>query len=131
MTPFAPQLLALVALGGAIGSIARYAVGILAIRWLGAGFPWGTMAVNVAGSAIIGLLGGAIASGLPMSNEMRLLAITGFLGGFTTFSSFSLDTGTLFLRSPVLAAGYVALTLAGGLLAFALTFEAMRRSYSP
>ena len=127
MNPFAPHLLALIAAGGAAGSIARYAVGIVALRWLGAGFPWGTLAVNVAGSALIGLLGGAVAAGVPLSNEMRLLLITGFLGGFTTFSSFSLDTGTLFLRSPMLAAGYVAVTLAGGLLAFAVGFGVMRR----
>jgi CrcB protein len=122
MNPFAPQFLALVALGGGAGSVLRYATGIWCARWFGAALPWGTLAVNVLGSGVIGLLGGLMLGGLPLSNEARLLAITGFLGGFTTFSAFSLDIGTLFLRSPALGAGYLALTLAGGLGAFALCF---------
>jgi CrcB protein len=122
MNPFAPHLLALVAIGGATGSVLRYAVGIWCAAWFGAALPWGTLAVNVLGSAAIGLLGGLMLGGMPFSTEARLLAITGVLGGFTTFSAFSLDLGTLFLRDPALAAGYLALTLAGGLGAFAAAF---------
>ncbi|MFT8247142.1 fluoride efflux transporter FluC [Roseomonas sp. BN140053] len=125
--PFAPPLLALVALGGAAGSVARYVTGIWALRLLGAGFPWGTLAVNILGSAAIGLAGGLIAAGAPVPDGMRLLLVTGFLGGFTTFSAFALDTGALLERSPALAAGYLALTLAGGLGAFALCFALARR----
>lgn len=126
MNAFAPHLIALVAAGGAAGSVARYAVGIWCAAWFGTALPWGTLAVNVLGSAIIGLLGGAMLEGLPLSNEARLFVITGLLGGFTTFSAFSLDMGLLFLRAPLLAAGYLALTLAGGLGAFAIGFLAGR-----
>lgn len=122
MNPFAPQLLALVAVGGAAGSVLRYATGVWCARWFGATLPWGTLVVNVVGSGVIGLLGGLMLGGMPLSNEARLLAITGFLGGFTTFSAFSLDVGTLMLRSPALGIGYLALTLAGGLGSFALCF---------
>ena len=124
-----PSNLALVALGGALGSVARYATGIWLLRALGAEFPHfsgyaGTLAVNVAGSAIIGLVAGISAAGSPPSNEIRLFLVTGVLGGFTTFSAFSLDTGTLFERAPPLAALYVAATLAGGLMAFFATHAA-------
>ncbi|MFC7552210.1 CrcB family protein [Pseudoroseomonas wenyumeiae] len=110
------------AVGGAAGSVLRYATGIWCARWFGITLPWGTLAVNVLGSGAIGLLGGLMLGGLPLSQEARLLAITGFLGGFTTFSAFSLDLGTLALRSPMQAGLYLALTLLGGLGAFALCF---------
>jgi CrcB protein len=129
MSPFAPQLLALVAAGGAAGSVLRYATGIWCARWFGVALPWGTLAVNVLGSGVIGLLGGLMLGGLPLSQEARLLAITGFLGGFTTFSAFSLDLGTLALRSPAQAGLYLALTLLGGLGAFALCFALGRAAY--
>ena len=122
MNPFSPHLLALVAIGGAGGSLLRYATGIWCAGWFGTALPWGTLAVNVAGSAVIGLLGGLMLGGLAVSQEARVLLITGILGGFTTFSAFSLDIGTLALRSPALALGYLALTLLGGLGAFALCF---------
>lgn len=122
MNPFAPQFLALVAAGGAAGSLLRYATGVWCARWFGIGLPWGTLAVNVVGSGVIGLLGGLLLGGAHMSHEMRLLAITGFLGGFTTFSAFSLDLGTLAIRSPAQAGLYLALTLLGGLGTFALFF---------
>jgi CrcB protein len=122
MNPFAPHLLALVAAGGAAGSVLRYATGIWCATWFGTALPWGTLAVNVVGSAAIGLLGGLMLGGTAIGQEARLLLITGLLGGFTTFSAFSLDVGTLALRSPILGATYLALTLLGGLGAFALAF---------
>lgn len=122
MNPFAPHLLALVAAGGAAGSVLRYATGIWCAAWFGVALPWGTLAVNVIGSGVIGLLGGLMLGGAAVSQEARVLLITGILGGFTTFSAFSLDAGTLALRSPLLAATYVALTLLGGFGAFALAF---------
>ena len=87
----------LVALGGALGSVARYAVSLGAARWLGAGFPWGTLIVNVAGSFAIGLLAALVtADGRPaLGSDARALVMVGILGGFTTFSSFSLETLTL------------------------------------
>jgi len=88
--------LAAVALGGGIGSVLRYAVGALFAQWLGPGFPWGTLAVNVVGSFAIGIvaeLAATRAIGLPPL--VRIFAAVGVLGGFTTFSTFSLDMVTL------------------------------------
>lgn len=86
-----------VALGGALGSVARYAVSLGATRWLGAAFPWGTLLVNVAGSFAIGLLAALVTSdGRPaLGSDARAFVMIGILGGFTTFSSFSLETLTL------------------------------------
>ncbi|HCL63897.1 MAG TPA: fluoride efflux transporter CrcB [Rhizobium sp.] len=93
----------LVALGGAFGSVCRYLVGLGALRLLGAAFPWGTFAVNVAGCFLIGALAELIVARFGASAELRLLFITGFLGGFTTFSAFALDTVSLFERGAVVA----------------------------
>jgi len=94
-----------VALGGALGSVARYAVSLGAVRWLGAAFPWGTLVVNVAGSFVIGLLAALVtADGRPaLGNDARAFVMIGILGGFTTFSSFSLETLNLW-RSGALGA---------------------------
>jgi len=81
------QLL-LVALGGAIGSMARYGVGVATARWLGLAFPWGTLTVNVIGGLAMGLLAARVG---PADENLRLLLGVGVLGGFTTFSAFSLD----------------------------------------
>jgi CrcB protein len=126
-TAFSPLALLLVGAGGAAGSILRYAVGLWMAALFGTHLPWGTLAVNVLGSAAIGWLGGATLAGMPLPQEARLLAITGLLGGFTTFSAFSLDTGLLWQRSPLLAGLYLALTLGLGLGAFALCFALGRR----
>jgi fluoride exporter len=116
-----PALL-LVALGGAAGSVARYTLSTLSIQLLGAGFPWGTLVVNVLGSAAIGVLGG-----MGVDGGWRLLLVTGMLGGFTTFSAFSLETGLLWQRHWSLAVVYVAASLALGLAAFALCYALARR----
>jgi fluoride exporter len=83
-----------VALGGALGSVARYGCSGIAARWLGLGFPYGTMFVNVSGSFMIGVLGTlALGGGRALaSTDARAFLIVGLLGGFTTFSSFSLET---------------------------------------
>lgn len=94
----------LVALGGAIGSVCRYLVGLGALRLMGPSFPWGTLTVNVAGSFAIGVLAELIVARFGASVELRLLLITGFLGGFTTFSAFALDAVTLFERGASVAA---------------------------
>lgn len=85
------QAAGLVALGGAIGSVLRWAVVLLATYRLGPGFPWGTMAVNLAGSFTIGLVA-ELAAGGSLSPPARIFLATGILGGFTTFSAFSLET---------------------------------------
>ena len=99
----------LVAVGGAIGSLLRYYVGLGSLRLMGPGFPWGTLIVNVVGCFIIGVFAEMIMRRFNASVELRLLLITGFLGGFTTFSAFSLDAITLFERGEVFAGGiYIA-----------------------
>ena len=95
-----------VALGGAAGSVARYAVNRTAMAAFGPGFPVATLAVNVAGSFLMGLLVVALAH---RGNALAPLLMTGALGGFTTFSAISLDAVTLWERGQHgLAAGYVA-----------------------
>ena len=85
-----------VAAGGALGSIARHGVNIYFAHVLERAIPYATATVNLVGSAVIGLLAASIATGrLHMSTEMRTFVFVGILGGFTTFSSFMLDTFTL------------------------------------
>jgi CrcB protein len=85
-----------VATGGALGSMARHGVNLLFAHVLERAVPYATAAVNVIGSLVIGLLAALIATGrLHMSPEMRTFVFVGILGGFTTFSSFMLDTFTL------------------------------------
>lgn len=100
--------LLLACLGGAIGAGLRYLVGHAALRWFGPVFPWGTMIVNIAGSLAMGLLIGILAKRFGTPNEVRIFLATGLLGGFTTFSAFSLDAISLWERGEsVLAAGYI------------------------
>ena len=116
-----------VALGGALGSVARYACSTAAARWLGAGFPYGTLFVNVAGSFAIGLLAALVSSdGRPsLGFDARAFLLVGVLGGFTTFSSFSLETLELARRGALAAAGAnVALSLVLCLFAAWLGFAA-------
>ena len=82
----------LVALGGAAGAVSRHLVGIAALRWLGAGFPWGTFAVNVLGCLALGLLLEVASVSEVVSRSTRLWVGTGFLGAFTTFSTFGVET---------------------------------------
>lgn len=96
-----------VALGGAIGAALRYLTNVGALRLFGPGFPWGTMLANVVGSFLMGVLFVALAQKGGMRAAPFLL--TGVLGGFTTFSAFSLDAVTLWERGAAGAAlGYVA-----------------------
>jgi CrcB protein len=99
----------LVAAGGALGSVLRYLVGLWTLRSFGPSFPWGTLTVNITGSFLIGVFAEIIARKFGASAEMRVFLITGILGGYTTFSAFSLDAITLFERGePVTALIYVA-----------------------
>lgn len=102
----------LVAGGGAIGSLLRYATIILMGSWLGSAFPYGTLAVNVAGSLIIGIIAGLGVFIWQWPESFRLFAMVGLLGGFTTFSAFSLDVLTLIERGEIVsAAGYIFLSV--------------------
>jgi len=94
----------LVAFGGAVGSLLRYYAGQWALRLMGPSFPWGTLVVNIVGCFVIGVFAEMIARRFNASEELRLLLITGFLGGFTTFSAFSLDAISLFERGALAAA---------------------------
>ena len=94
----------IVFLGGGIGAALRHGVNLGAARWLGAGFPWATLIVNVTGSLVMGLLAGYFAFKGDASQSWRLFLATGILGGYTTFSAFSLDAWLLYERGEIPAA---------------------------
>lgn len=115
------QHLFIVALGGALGSGMRHLVNLAALRLFGPAFPWGTLAVNIAGSFAMGLFIELLARRLGGSAELRLFIATGILGGFTTFSAFSLDVVVLYERGlPAQAALYVIASLVIAVLALFL-----------
>lgn len=100
----------LVALGSGLGGAARLWVSTLVARGAGTAFPWGTLAVNVVGCLVVGVLGAMFeaASPLHVRQDLRVLLVVGVLGGFTTFSAFSLETLLLVQRgTPVAAGAYV------------------------
>ena len=92
------KLVAAIALGGALGALARHFSSYTVAQLLGTAFPWGTFAVNVAGSFILGALAETFALSTSVSAEVRGFLVVGILGSFTTFSTFSLDTVLLFQR---------------------------------
>ncbi len=99
----------IVFLGAGIGGALRHGVNVASSRLFGLGFPFGTLIVNIAGSFLMGLLAGYFAFRPGVDQHMRLFLTTGILGGFTTFSAFSLDTMLLIERNRyALAAGYAA-----------------------
>ena len=103
----------LVALGGAVGSVCRYLLSGMNV----ASWPWGTFAVNILGSLIIGLLVGLVSKGI-VSPEMKLLLITGFCGGFTTFSTFANESFSMMKAGDALQmALYVGVSVGVGILA--------------
>ena len=113
-------------LGGGLGSVARLAVGRWTLLQWGGGFPWGTLIVNVLGSFLIGLLAARL-SAFEANHTLRLFLVTGLLGGFTTFSAFSLDAMTLWQRGDAgTAAAYILATLVLSLAAAPLGFLAGR-----
>ena len=102
----------LVALGGGLGAALRHLTNLAAFRLLGPNFPFGTLAVNVIGSFLMGVLVEVVARRFGASAELRLFLATGVLGGYTTFSAFSLDTIVLWERgAPGLAVAYVGLSV--------------------
>jgi len=107
-----------IALGSALGGVARYACSNLAVAWLGPSFPWGTLAINVVGSFVIGFFGTVTGPDgrYLVPGDMRQFVMVGVCGGFTTFSSFSLQTLTLaqdgeFVRAGLNVGGSVVLCL--------------------
>ena len=110
-----------VAIGGAVGSMLRHGVNHAAARWIGLGFPWGTFAVNVIGCFLMGIVATVFAQRAGLPPEWRALLATGFLGGLTTFSAFSLDLAQLLSQGLVArAAVYLAATLLLAMLGFYL-----------
>lgn len=110
------MLYLIVFLGAGIGGAMRHGVNVGAARLFGYGFPYGTLVVNVAGSFLMGLLAGYFAFRPGIGQHFRLFLTTGVLGGFTTFSAFSLDTALLIERHAYgLAAGYAVGSVAASL----------------
>jgi CrcB protein len=118
------QTLLLVGLGGAFGAICRYLLGVRALRALGPGFPYGTLSANVIGGLLMGVLVGVLAlRGGADQERWRLLLGVGGLGGFTTFSAFSLETALMIERRTYgLAAAY---SLASVVLSIAALFAGL------
>ncbi|MCK5934312.1 MAG: fluoride efflux transporter CrcB [Fulvimarina manganoxydans] len=117
----------LVMAGGGLGAGMRHLSGLAAMRLLGTGFPWGTAFVNVLGSFLMGVLIELLARKVDASAAWRLFLATGFLGGFTTFSSFSLDTALLIERGSMgLAFLYVAGSVLIGIAALFAGFAVIR-----
>lgn len=98
----------LVFLGGGLGSTLRHIVNVAVMRALGAGFPYHTLIINITGSAVMGLIAGYLAFKGHASQPWRMFLMTGVLGGYTTFSAFSLDAALLYERGEIgLALAYV------------------------
>ena len=98
------QMIISIALGGAVGAVARHFLSARIMSLLGSNFPYGTLVVNVLGSFIMGLLIMALATRLNISQEWRGFIVVGVLGGFTTFSTFSLEAALLIERGTFLQA---------------------------
>ena len=115
------NLVLAIAAGGALGAVGRHLVGAAALRLFGSGFPVGTVTVNIVGSFLMGALVALMALKLSPSPELRAFLTVGLLGGFTTFSAFSLDAVLLYERGAFAAAvAYVAVSVVcsiGGLVA--------------
>lgn len=117
----------LVALGGALGSVSRFAIGRVSYSWYSHDWPWATFGVNAAGSFAIGLLYVAITERSALHADSAYLLMVGFLGAFTTFSTFALETVAMLESGRwLLAIAYVAATLASCILGCGLGILLMR-----
>jgi CrcB protein len=99
------QQILYIAIGGAIGAVFRYLASTAVYSWLGRGFPYGTLAVNVVGSLIMGFLAIVLLERISTGPELRALMLIGLLGAFTTFSTFSIETLNLIDQGAVIKAG--------------------------
>jgi CrcB protein len=123
------MLYLIVFLGAGLGGALRHGVNVAAGRMFGLGFPYGTLIVNIAGSFLMGLLAGYFAFRPGVDQHVRLFLTTGILGGFTTFSAFSLDAALLIERhSYGAAAGYMAGSVAASVAALFLGLAMVRSS---
>jgi CrcB protein len=124
--------LLIVAAGGALGAVARYGVGAWTLRLApAAAWPWGTLAVNVLGGLLMGLLAGWLAFRGGLNGEsIRLFAAVGVLGGFTTFSAFSLETALMIERRQfAMAGGYAAVSVVVSVAALFVGLMVARRAF--
>jgi CrcB protein len=108
----------LVFVGGGLGATLRHLINLTCARCLGTGFPWGTFIINITGSTVMGLIAGYLAFKGEASQHWRLFLMTGVLGGYTTFSAYSLDAALLYERgelgpAALYVVGSVALSIAG------------------
>lgn len=108
----------LVFLGGGLGATLRHLINVTCARCIAPGFPWGTFIINISGSTVMGLIAGYLAFKGEASQPWRLFLMTGILGGYTTFSAYSLDAALLYERGELMVAalyvvGSVVLSIAG------------------
>jgi len=121
------RLLLLAAFGGAIGAGARHLINVSFLSWFGPGFPWATFTVNVLGSLLMGILIEALLSFSSGADAWRVFLATGILGGFTTFSAFSLDIWVLYERDQHIAlALYLILSIILSVAALIIGMAAVR-----
>ena len=117
----------LVALGGGVGSVLRYAAGLFITKPAYDLFPWATLSVNLIGCLLIGIVAALLPQQIGKTDLLRVLLISGVLGGFTTFSAFSLDSISLLEKGHLtMAIVYIAASVAGGILATLLGLFATR-----
>jgi len=118
----------LVFIGAGISGALRHGVNVLSLSLFGMGFPYGTLFINVIGSALMGVVIGLFAGSHLSGQYTRLFLTTGILGGFTTFSTFSIETVTLWERGQHIAAvGYVLASVIVSVAALGVTLYIMRR----
>lgn len=119
-------------IGGGLGSIARHSVNILAAQYLGTRYPYGTFCINIVGSLLIGVLAATFAVHASLPSNARLFLITGIVGGFTTFSAFSLEIGLLQERGETMAAiTYAVASVACGVAALFIGMALTRHYLTP
>ena len=117
----------LVMAGGALGAAARYHLGRLAVHWGGFGFPYGTLAANILGGFLMGVLVGILARSDVADEPWRLFLGVGLLGGFTTFSAFSVEVVNMIERGDWgIAAGYAIASVIGSVAALFAGLAAVR-----
>lgn len=122
-----PTTLLAVAAGGSLGSVARYLVGVGAGRLIGKNYPFGTLIINVTGSFLIGLFVALFATRWDVSQAWRIFLTVGICGGYTTFSTFSLDAWYLIERSEMVGAiAYMAGSVIFSVLALVLALQLVR-----
>ena len=113
------QKLLLIGLAGGVGTLARYGLAGLVQRWSGAAFPWGTVVVNAVGCFVFGIIWALASERLALSGQVRVIVLVGFMGAFTTFSTYVAETGEMLADSQwLLASGNVLMQNAVGLALF-------------